>query len=216
LPNLSVPYHIASASGYGVPETRWKSELRSVLAGSRNGEELWNTITASPLRMSYRPAQERNLPFIRPGPALPYAARLGFAIFEKDGHSVLDAGFDPFKEVVIAGEDKVSDFTDPKRAEDIPILERTPEKITVDAKKGWIYLAESYDPGWKAYLNGTRCTISRANGAFMAVLANGSQNKVVFDYSVPGFKAGCGLTILFAGFLTILVLRKGNEYQDKG
>jgi hypothetical protein len=73
---------------------------------------------------------------------------------------------------------------------------------------GWLVLADSYFPGWKAYrsnsaerLNETRLEIVRADGNFRAVWLEAGDHRVRFQYAPTSFKLG-----LYGSLITIVVM----------
>ena len=77
---------------------------------------------------------------------------------------------------------------------------------------GWLVLADSYFPGWKAYgrlsnldsldqLTETELTIHRANGNFRAVYLEPGDWTVRFKYTPMSFKLG-----LYASFMAVVIL----------
>ncbi|HEY84389.1 MAG TPA: oligosaccharide flippase family protein [Chloroflexi bacterium] len=92
---------------------------------------------------------------------------------------------------------------------DVSITEYTLNQVAIAVRldePGWLVLADSYFPGWKAYaqsVNGeeTEITIHRANGNFRAVYLPAGQWTVRFKYAPMSFKLG-----IYVSFLAIVVL----------
>jgi hypothetical protein len=64
---------------------------------------------------------------------------------------------------------------------------------------GWLVVAESWDPGWRASRDGEPASIQRVNHMAMAVLLPPGDHRVSFRYRAPGLTAGlvlCGLAAL--------------------
>lgn len=57
-------------------------------------------------------------------------------------------------------------------------------------------LSDTYYPGWKAFVDGTRQKIYRANYAFRAIPLSAGTHNVEFVYDPMSFKLGIGVTIL--------------------
>ncbi len=78
---------------------------------------------------------------------------------------------------------------------------------TCQSPAGWLVLADSYFPGWKAYVapqggtTQTKVTIHRADGAFRAVYLPAGSWTVEFKYTPMSFKLG-----LYATFLALVIL----------
>lgn len=63
---------------------------------------------------------------------------------------------------------------------------------------GWLYLADTWYPGWRAWVDGVETPILRANGNFRAVQVEAGSRQVVLRYLPSGF--------IFGGMFSILVL----------
>jgi hypothetical protein len=76
---------------------------------------------------------------------------------------------------------------------------------------GLLVIAQSFDPGWAAVVEGAPAPVLRANGAQLAVpLASGPQ-RVALRYHPPGLRAGAGLALATAlGLLLALVRERGS------
>lgn len=101
---------------------------------------------------------------------------------------------------------------------DIRVLDFSANKLEleVNIKKGdasWLYYADSWHPGWKAFVNNVPTHIARANLAFKAIKLDSGLSKVSFifddkfDTVASNFFAILGITfmviILMSIFLTI-------------
>lgn len=95
---------------------------------------------------------------------------------------------------------------------DIKFLEYSNEKIKISVRnnsEGFLVLADTFYPGWKAYVNGKESRILRANYFMRAVRVPAGENEVVFIYDPWTFKVGGVLSLigLFATF-TLLIFHK--------
>ncbi|OPY71289.1 MAG: Bacterial membrane protein YfhO [Syntrophorhabdus sp. PtaU1.Bin002] len=75
---------------------------------------------------------------------------------------------------------------------------------------GFLYVSDTFYPGWKAYVDGKETKIYRANLAFRAVPAPKGNHTVSFRYIPLSFYSGLILTIIGI-FLSIWIARKGAE-----
>ncbi|MFA4967308.1 MAG: YfhO family protein [Candidatus Margulisiibacteriota bacterium] len=66
------------------------------------------------------------------------------------------------------------------------------------AKPGFLFLSDSYYPGWKAYVDGKETRIYRANFMFRAVPLNRGSHKIEFVYDPLSFKLGMVISIITA------------------
>ena len=87
-------------------------------------------------------------------------------------------------------------------------------RASLDAA-GILVLADSFYPGWNAYVDGKREEILRANLFFRAVALPAGEHIVEFRYEPRSFKIGLviSVTTIFALIVTtvICVLRKRRE-----
>jgi len=74
---------------------------------------------------------------------------------------------------------------------------------TSNKKEGMLVLADSYDPGWKAYIDGREAEVFRADLNLRSVLVPKGEHQVRFEYSPHSFKIG---QVVFLFSLTVLVV----------
>lgn len=76
--------------------------------------------------------------------------------------------------------------------------------IHVDGNKRVLFTTIPYDPGWKAFINGTEVEPIRViDGTFMAILLpNEGDYDIVFDFECPGLKIG--IIVSVCGILALL------------
>lgn len=87
----------------------------------------------------------------------------------------------------------------------IRFVEYTTDKVTIRITSnysGFLVLNDTYYPGWKAYDNGKRIEISRANYFMRAIKLSPGEHEVVFEYDPWTYRVGKGLSI----FGVILVI----------
>ena len=95
-------------------------------------------------------------------------------------------------------------------------IQITPNDVLIDLSvdgAGWLVLADSYFPGWKAYVrplgdgeeDEVERTIYRADGNFRAIRVDAGEQTVRFTYTPMSFKLGLFVTFL-AGVLLFLAL----------
>ncbi|HOT50236.1 MAG TPA: YfhO family protein, partial [Candidatus Hydrogenedentes bacterium] len=82
-------------------------------------------------------------------------------------------------------------------AEHVIVRTRSPQP-------GIVVLADTYDPGWKATMDGTPCPILRANGLFRGVAAPAGSHEIVFSYRPWPFFTGAALSLGALGLLALL------------
>ncbi len=74
-----------------------------------------------------------------------------------------------------------------------------PERVEVEVDAGapaYLVLADTFDPGWSATLDGSAAPIRPAFAAFRAVYVPAGRHRVAFSYEPSGFRAGLIATAL--------------------
>jgi hypothetical protein len=101
------------------------------------------------------------------------------------------------------------------------IVEETPTRIRISAHMetpGLIVLADRWDQGWKASLNGQPVPILRANHAIRGIVVPAGPANVEFRYAPASFTLGLRLFGLAAGLLIVwiaIILRHGNAQGNR-
>lgn len=72
-------------------------------------------------------------------------------------------------------------------------------------RPGFVAVLESYDPGWKASLDGVAAPVVMANGFSMAVPVTPGQHAIVLRYYTPGRRLGILLSLASAVLLASLL-----------
>ena len=173
-----------------------------------------------------------------------YSASDGYSLANRDGDLLLyenenvmpRAYLVPELEVLpaseILGRLASTDF-DPKRAavvevsqgmtgdgvyEEAKIELYSPNRIVLSLSGengGFLVLADSYFPGWKAMVGGKQQKVYRANYAFRGVPVERGQTRVVFEYLPTDFMRGIGITLvtifLMACLFAFELLSKQNK-----
>jgi hypothetical protein len=119
------------------------------------------------------------------------------------------AGFDPTQEVILDQEIAIKGkLALEARAAIVRNENRVVTIHTSTNDDGILILADSYYPGWKAYVNGKEEGIRRANLFFRAVPLPAGNHTVEFRYEPWSFKIGLGVssvTILFLIIISVIV-----------
>jgi hypothetical protein len=77
------------------------------------------------------------------------------------------------------------------------VVEEFPERVVIEAKAetpAYLVLADTFDPGWSATVDGTGAPIRPAYVAFRAVYLTPGTHKIVFTYRPAGLDLGLALT----------------------
>jgi len=119
--------------------------------------------------------------------------------------TMLDPGFDPTREVLLPeGAPAPPSSALPGS---VRIAEERADRIVLEADlpdRGYVVLADAFDPGWRATLDGTRVPLLRANLGFRAVSAPAGRHRVEMVYRPRAL--WIGLAVSAAALLTALVL----------
>ena len=116
--------------------------------------------------------------------------------------AVLDPQFDPAREILLATGSPVPPR--PGAAGNAWVSEERADRVVLEAEladAGYVVLADAYDPGWRATLDGAPVSLLRANLAFRAVKAPAGRHRVEMVYRPRAFSWGLvvsGLTLLVA------------------
>jgi hypothetical protein len=101
------------------------------------------------------------------------------------------------REVVIAG---CHNMASGRSLDGIPQVQRyEPERVVVHAdlqSPGFLVLTDTYDAGWRVWVDGREAPLLGADYAFRAVALRPGSHKVVFRYRPLMFRAGLVLSII--------------------
>jgi len=112
------------------------------------------------------------------------------------------------------GEKKV-DFIpplQPAKLDSLEWVENSPRKKVLVAQSdqpGFVFLSESYFPGWNVFVDGISVELLRANYNFQAVQIGGGKHLISFEYRPQSFRLGSLITLFSLVqllFLSILFL----------
>jgi hypothetical protein len=112
---------------------------------------------------------------------------------------IVDPAFDPAAEVVVPGPAGRSGA--PGSAGRVTVSEKRSDRVRLRAemeRDGWVVLAEGYDPGWKAWLDGRRVEVLPANVAFRALRVPAGTHEIEMRFRPPGASLGASLTLATA------------------
>lgn len=97
------------------------------------------------------------------------------------------------------------------------IDEYSPNYVRVRTRAPWpgtLVLADRYDPGWKAWVDGQEVPVRRANSVFRGVEVSAGEHVVEFRYDPWPVKVGLAISAAAALAMvagTVVLLRKGTE-----
>ncbi|MDI6736239.1 MAG: YfhO family protein [bacterium] len=123
---------------------------------------------------------------------------------------MLRRDFDPQKEVIMEEEiqNQKSKIKNKSKIENrkskIGIINYQPNKVIITASSPtdcFLFLSDTYYPGWKAYVDGVETKIYRADYIFRAIKLSKGEHNIEFKYLPSGFKPGCWLSFITAIFI---------------
>jgi hypothetical protein len=111
---------------------------------------------------------------------------------------LLDPRFDPRREAVL---DDARPAAVPlaSTADEVRVVSSRVDMLELDARlgaPGVLVVLESFDPGWRATVNGAEARILRANGLFRALRLAEGRNRVLFTYRPRSAAVGAALGVL--------------------
>jgi hypothetical protein len=148
---------------------------------------------------------------------IPRAYVVNKGVVEKDSKQVLrllsSAGFDPTREVVLDSEIAMPPARQLRATAQIVRYENEIVTIATSAdSEAILVLADSYYPGWKAFVDGREEIIRRANLFFRAVPLPAGNHTVEFRYEPRSFTIGLAISsVALVGLvvLTMFILSTG-------
>lgn len=126
--------------------------------------------------------------------------------------ALIDVGFDPEAEVVLAGDEAPREHgTDFRGGSRITVM--APDRVVLEAQANapaHLVLVDGYDPGWLATVDGEPATVVRANVAFRGVAITAGRHVVEFLYRPRSVVWGLWMSAcaLVAGAAFVLRTRK--------
>ena len=113
--------------------------------------------------------------------------------------------------VLLSAGDALQELTVPESAQDaVEITQYKPERVGLSVttdRRGYLLLADSWYPGWNAFVDGKPASIYRADVLFRAVSIEPGQHRVVFEYRPMSFVWGVAISaaslLIAAGILLI-------------
>jgi len=123
-----------------------------------------------------------------------------------------DPGFDPRREVVLAsgGHGPASPGAAPGASQ---VTDLRADRVRLHARldsPGYLVLVDTYDPGWRARIDGTEATVLRANEVFRAVALPAGEHDVEMTYRPLSVLLGLAVSTGALGLgLLALVRRAG-------
>jgi hypothetical protein len=148
--------------------------------------------------------------------ALPRAYLVGearrFGTYEEVLDYMKTGEFDPRVEVLIVGEsgagpDSVAARDSVAGPGRVVISTYRPQEVVMDVKAEtdcWLFMSDTYYPGWRAYVDGSETPILRANYAFRGLALSQGRHEVRMVFESGSFRIGTILSV--AGLVLLGVL----------
>jgi hypothetical protein len=174
------------------------------------------TLTVDP---TYRLVHSGDVKIYQNQAVLPRAFVVPRARVLKDDQAALnllqDPDFDLAQELVLAEGKSLASQTGNSKVDLITYEpERVQLEVSVDAP-AYLFLTDTFYPGWKAEVNGQAAPILRADLYFRAVALDAGQHRIVFRYRPISVYLGLGLSLLsWLGWLSataIVAIRIGRK-----
>jgi hypothetical protein len=143
--------------------------------------------------------------------AVPRAYIAHKTVVERDSKTILArlsaSEFRPLEEVILekaASIQRVENFQGEAK-----ISRYGNQSVTIDASlnsPGILVLADSFYPGWEAYVDGERREVLRANYFFRGVVVPAGKHQVEFRYAPYSFRLGMAVSLVSLALVVLLLL----------
>ena len=186
VPNLSLPYHIRSNSGYGSAETRLRAESLAKSLGSPDGFSDWMQMSASKILCVFRKEGERKFASVIVSTCLP---RL--ALYDAE---------DPISPASSSRALKPVFESETRLSLSLPIVEKATR----------LHWADSFYPGWQVFLDGKKGGILPTDDGLIYVNVPANSREAIFVFRPISFGIGTALSLMA---LLALILPTGSRLQ---
>lgn len=152
--------------------------------------------------------------------ALPRAFFVSNYIIEEDPQKIADYLFNPLFQIqntlILESQPKEFESVINSASGEVVIARYEPQTVdvSVSAKQnGFLFLSDTYYPGWKALVDGRKTNIYRADYAFRAVPVSAGNHTVRFVYDPISFKIGLGTSAIAFVVALLFILKLFRESQ---
>jgi hypothetical protein len=117
--------------------------------------------------------------------------------------------FDPRETVIVENDPGIALKSDV--VGDAHIVNELPSRVEIDytmQTPGLIVLADEWDAGWHASVNGAVSPVLRANHAFRAVAVPSGNGKIIFTYDPGSFRMGLWIAMAAVVGCVVLCVRE--------
>ncbi|HEX2967106.1 MAG TPA: YfhO family protein, partial [Syntrophorhabdaceae bacterium] len=131
---------------------------------------------------------------------------------------LLDRRYDLRETLIISDAGKLDRFYNRTVNGSVNLVSQKANSVTLEADSdndAFLYVSDTYYPGWRAYVDGRRTKIYRANLAFRAVQVPKGKHTVVFKYVPMSFYIGLCLTCIGIVLCIFLWRRKDRDIRPE-
>lgn len=214
LPNIPSLDHIPSANNFDpLLPSRYVTWMKILDDASLHTWENFMNLMAVSVVEVVNVAQPYDVGFLG-RLSLPHARWVPCGIYVQDGQAALEAllqGGENLEQVVWLENNDMLAHADctPGKTADITITEQQPNKImiaTSSTSPGYVVIANTWYPGWSAWVDNQPSTIWKANYLFQAVQIPAGDHHVVVTYRPGIFITGCVISILaLIGIIALII-----------
>jgi uncharacterized membrane protein YfhO len=89
-------------------------------------------------------------------------------------------------------------------ASDLIYSRESEDRMTISAdvsQSGYLRINEAWDPGWHATVDGKPTQLIAGDDVFLTLPLVPGDHKVQFEFSTPGFPAGCVVSVICLALL---------------
>ncbi|MGC8638661.1 MAG: YfhO family protein [Isosphaeraceae bacterium] len=192
-------------------------------AGRFDIESVSHMVVGRRLRPVFLPSTRAGAAFIHKNPnVLPRARLVGRPVYVENASVGVAAlkhlGAESRKRLIVEDPtrplDPLADVSGAAR-----IVNDLPERVVIETESNgpaYLVLADTFDPGWSATIDGQAASIYPAYVAFRAVFLPKGSHTVVFTYRPAGFDLGLGISILGIVLAIVLWFRQRTEGSPLG
>jgi hypothetical protein len=142
----------------------------------------------------------------------------------REGNGLLDASFDPKRTLLFTEANKLggpsTDASDAPIDAEVEILHYGSQRIDLRMnapRDAWLFISDTWYPGWSAEVNGEPASIERANIVGRAIRVPGGEVDVRLQFAPRSLVIGCWLAAIgFVSILAILVIARRIDGRQIG
>jgi hypothetical protein len=135
---------------------------------------------------------------------------------EQEVATVMDADFDPRRDVVVRRDELPASFDPTRRSSggEVRVVDEQNARVTLRARlerAGVVLLDDAWAPGWSVKVDGEPARALQADVVLRGVAVGAGEHEIVWSYRVLGLRAGAALSLLALlatlGWAGVLVMR---------